>query len=216
MQHKLIDLSQIEVKFDDARRGFFSGYASMFGGVDAYGDTVMPGAYKNTIEMRKRPVQMRWNHYGDVIGKWIDIRENDKGLWVEGELTPGHSKAEDVYASLKHGAISGLSIGYRVNKSFPNETDGLDLHEIDLVEISIVETPADLAAQIGNVKSVIEEADSLKEIESILREAGFSRNDATLLVGRVKSIAYGEREQEVKKASEIAEAIKALTIKSLT
>lgn len=215
MQHKLINLNDINVKFDDARRGFFSGYASKFGGVDAYGDTVFPGAYKSTLENRDRPIQMRWNHYGDVIGKWIDIREDDEGLWVEGELTPGHSKAEDVYASMRHGAVSGLSIGYRINKAAPNANEGLDLHEIDLVEISIVETPADIAAQIANVKSVIEEATSLKEIESVLREAGFSRNDATLLVGRVKSIAYGEREQEVKRASEIAQAIAQIT-KSLT
>ena len=215
MQHKLINLNDINVKFDDARRGFFSGYASKFGGIDAYGDTVFPGAYKSTLENRQRPIQMRWNHYGDVIGKWIDIREDEDGLWVEGELTPGHSKAEDVYASMRHGAVSGLSIGYRINKAAPNANDGLDLHEIDLVEISIVETPADIAAQIANVKSVIEEATSLKEIESVLREAGFSRNDATLLVGRVKSIAYGEREQEVKRASEIAQAIAQLT-KSLT
>ena len=215
MQHKLINLNDINVKFDDARRGFFSGYASKFGGIDAYGDTVFPGAYKSTLENRQRPIQMRWNHYGDVIGKWIDIREDEDGLWVEGELTPGHSKAEDVYASMRHGAVSGLSIGYRINKAAPNANDGLDLHEIDLVEISIVETPADIAAQIANVKSVIEEATSLKEIESVLREAGFSRNDATLLVGRVKSIAYGEREQEVKRASEIAQAIAQIT-KSLT
>lgn len=215
MQHKLIDLSQIEVKFDDARRGFFSGYASMFGGVDAYGDTVMPGAYKSTIEMRKRPVQMRWNHYGDVIGKWIDIRENDKGLWVEGELTPGHSKAEDVYASLKHGAISGLSIGYRVNKSFPNETGGLDLHEIDLVEISIVETPADLAAQIGDVKSTIESLNTVRDIERFVRDSGFVKEDAVRLVSRIKSIVRGELEQEQAATSEIAQMIHQMS-KSLT
>lgn len=187
MQHKLIDLNQIEVKFDDARRGFFSGYASVFGGVDAYGDTVMPGAYKSTIEMRKRPVQMRWNHFGEVIGKWLDIRETDKGLWVEGELTPGHSKAEDVYASLKHGAISGLSIGYRPVKSFPNETGGLDLHEIDLVEISIVESPADLAAQIGDVKSEFEAIKSEKELEAFLREVGgFSHTIAKGIISKAK------------------------------
>lgn len=215
MQHKLINLNDIQVKFDDARRGFFSGYASKFGGVDSYGDTVFPGAYKSTLENRNRPIQMRWNHYGEVIGKWTEIREDDEGLWVEGELTPGHSKAEDVYASMRHGAVTGLSIGYRINKAAPNANEGLDLHEIDLVEISIVETPADIAAEIANVKSVIESSTSLKEIESILREAGFSRNDATLLVGRVKSIAYGEREQEVKRASEIAQAIAQLT-KSLT
>ena len=187
MQHKLIDLDQIDVKFDDARRGFFSGYASVFGGVDSYGDTVMPGAYKSTIEMRKRPVQMRWNHFGEIIGKWLDIRETDKGLWVEGELTPGHSKAEDVYASLKHGAISGLSIGYRPVKSFPNETGGLDLHEIDLVEISIVESPADLAAQIGDVKSEFEAIKSEKELEAFLREVGgFSHTIAKGIISKAK------------------------------
>ena len=187
MQHKLIDLDQIDVKFDDARRGFFSGYASVFGGVDSYGDTVIPGAYKSTIEMRKRPVQMRWNHFGEIIGKWLDIRETDKGLWVEGELTPGHSKAEDVYASLKHGAISGLSIGYRPVKSFPNETGGLDLHEIDLVEISIVESPADLAAQIGDVKSEFEAIKSEKELEAFLREVGgFSHTIAKGIISKAK------------------------------
>jgi len=187
MLHKLIDLNQIEVKFDDARRGFFSGYASVFNGVDSYGDTVMPGAYKSTIEMRKRPVQMRWNHFGEVIGKWLDIRETDKGLWVEGELTPGHSKAEDVYASLKHGAISGLSIGYRPVKSFPNETGGLDLHEIDLVEISVVESPADLAAQIGDVKSEFEAIKSEKELEAFLREVGgFSHTIAKGIISKAK------------------------------
>ena len=187
MQHKLIDLNQIEVKFDDARRGFFSGYASVFGGVDSYGDTVMPGAYKSTIEMRKRPVQMRWNHFGEVIGKWIDIRETDKGLWVEGELTPGHSKAEDVYASLKHGAVSGLSIGYRPIKAFPNDNGGRDLHEIDLVEISIVESPADLAAQIGDVKSEFEAIKSEKELEAFLREVGgFSHTIAKGIISKAK------------------------------
>lgn len=215
MQHKLIDLNQIEVKFDDARRGFFSGYASVFGGVDAYGDTVMPGAYKSTIEMRKRPVQMRWNHFGEVIGKWTDIRETEKGLWVEGELTPGHSKAEDVYASLKHGAISGMSIGYRPIKAFPNETGGVDLHEIDLVEISVVESPADLAAQIGDIKSAIDELKTVRDIERFVRESGFAKEDAVMLVSRMKSVVRGELEQERNQTNELAQAILAMS-KSLT
>ena len=215
MQHKLIDLGSIEVKFDDARRGFFSGYASKFGGVDSYGDTVMPGAYLSTLEMRKRPVQMRWNHYGEVIGKWLDIRETEHGLWVEGELTPGHSKAEDVYASLKHGAISGLSIGYRPIKAYPNENGGVDLHEIDLVEISVVESPADLAAQIGDVKSAIDDLKTVRDIERFVRESGYAKEDATMLVSRIKSIVRGELEQEMKHTNEIAQAIRDMS-KSLT
>lgn len=197
MERKLFSFDQAEVKFSNDRSGFFAGYASKFGGVDAYGDTVLPGAYKATLESRKRPVQMRWNHYGDVIGKWATIKEDEHGLYVEGELTPGHSKANDVYALLKHGAISGLSIGYRPVKSVENETGGRDLYEIDLVEISIVESPADLNAQIANVKSAIENAESLKEIETLLRDAGgFSRADACALVARIKSMQRSDSDAE--------------------
>ena len=196
MQHKLLQIDQIEVKFDSEKEGIFSGYASVFGGVDAYGDTIIKGAYQNTLENRKRPVQMRWNHFGDVIGKWLVIQEDEKGLYVEGSLTPNHSVAQDVYASLKHGAIGGLSIGYRVVKGVENQTGGMDLYEIDLIEISVVETPADLAAQIDEVKSGINAAQSLKEIEAILRDAGnFSRADATALVARIKSLTLGEQEK---------------------
>jgi HK97 family phage prohead protease len=194
IRRKLVDLTNIKVKLEADDRRTFSGYASVFNGVDSYGDTIMPGAYAETLENRSRPVQMRWNHLGPVIGKWTKIYEDEKGLYVEGELTPDHSVAEDVYASLKHGAITGLSIGYRPVKSMENETGGEDLYEIDLIEISVVESPADMNAQIASVKSKINDANSLKEIESLLRDVGgFSRSDATSLVSRVKAISNGER-----------------------
>lgn len=201
MERKTLSLESIEVKFDDEKRGVFSGYASKFGGVDSYGDTIVPGAYKKTLKKRERPVQLRWNHYGDVIGKWTRIEEDENGLYVEGELTPGHSKASDVYALLKHGAVTGLSIGYRPVQIRELGDGKRELKEIDLIEISVVESPADNAAHIGDVKSVIDSAESLKEIESILRESGgFSRNDATALVARIKSLAHGDRETETQTA----------------
>ena len=213
MHHKILNLEHAGVKFDEARKGFFSGYASVFGGIDSYGDTIIPGAYKDTIGSRARPIQMRWNHFGDVIGKWLDIREDDVGLYVEGELTPGHSKAQDVFASLKHGAITGMSIGYRPVKSVQNDSGGLDLHDIDLVEISIVESPADLAAQINDVKSAAQKAESLKEIESLLRDAGgFSRTDAKALLARIKSMCLRDADAE-KQSSDLLAAIRAATLK---
>lgn len=208
MQHKLLQIDQIDVKFTSDKEGIFSGYASVWGGVDAYGDTIIKGAYESTLQNRKRPVQMRWNHYGDVIGKWLTIQEDEKGLYVEGSLTPNHSLAQDVYASLKHGSIGGLSIGYRVVRGAENTTGGMDLYEIDLVEISVVESPADIAAQIDEVKSNIKTAESLKEVEAILRDAGnFSRSDATALVARIKAIALGEQEKQTSETETIKAAI---------
>jgi HK97 family phage prohead protease len=215
MLRKLNVVEAVEFKFYEGRQGLFSGYASVFGGVDSYGDTIVPGAYKATLENRERPVQLRFNHEPGVIGKWTRMEEDEKGLYVEGELTPGHSKAVDVYASLKHGAISGLSIGYRAVKYSANQTGGLNLEEISLVEISVVESPADLNAQIGSIKSTLEEMKTLKEIETLLRDAGgFSRADATALVSRVKALAHGDRESE-KSASELLQYIQSASFNLL-
>lgn len=215
MLHKLNAVETVDFKFYEGKQGLFSGYASVFGGVDSYGDTIIPGAYKSTIMDRERPIQLRFNHEQGVIGKWTRIEEDDKGLYVEGELTPGHSKAIDVYASLKHGAISGLSIGYRAVKYSPNENGGLNLEEISLIEISVVESPADLNAQIGNIKSVLEEMKTLKEIETLLRDAGgFSRADSTALVSRIKALTHGDRDSE-KSASELLQYIQSASSKIL-
>lgn len=197
MQHKLSPFDRLSVKFDDARPGFFSGYASVFGLVDSYGDTIAPGAYSKTLQNRERPIQLRWNHYGGVVGKWLTLREDEKGLYVEGELTPGHSVAQDAYALMKHGAVNGLSIGYRPIEAEQKDDGTRLLKQIDVVEISIVETPADAAALIGDVKSAIDGAESLKEIESLLRDAGgFSRSDACALVARIKSMQRSDSDAE--------------------
>lgn len=197
MEHKTLTIDKAQIKAsEDGHR--FEGYASVFGGLDAYGDSVLPGAYAETIKTRQRPIRMRWNHYGPVIGKWLEIKEDDTGLFVAGELTPQHSKAEDVYASLKHGAVDGMSIGYRV-KSYTQEGEIRYLKEIELIEISVVEEPADLGAQVGEVKflqEMVTAAESMKEMESILREAGgFSKADALAVVSRIKHLCLGEQGQ---------------------
>jgi len=215
MQTKSLSLDCVEIKYSDEIPGRFTGYASAFNGLDSYGDTVVPGAFKKTIKKRERPILMRWNHYGPVIGKWLNITEDEKGLMVEGELTLGHSVADDVYASMKHGAISGMSIGYIPTKTEDVTEDGKvirKLKEIELVEISIVEQPADLGAKIGDVKSLIDEALTLKEIERVLRDAGgFSRTDATALVSRIKSIARSECDAETSVTKTIADQIKQIS-----
>ena len=212
MEHKQIPLESVDLKFSEGRT--FSGYASKFHGVDSYGDMILPGAYADTLSARTRPIRMRWNHHGPVIGKWLELREDGDGLFVKGELTPGHSVAEDVYAGLKHGSLDGLSIGYRIPPGGSTRDGKIrKLKRIDLVEVSVVEEPADLAARIADVKSAIDEAASLKEIEALLRDAGgFTRADATGLVARIKSLAHGERDAEAKRLAELAAAFQQFTI----
>jgi len=204
MELKQLPFSDLELKFVGEDM-VFAGYASIFGGIDAYGDTIDPKAYDQTLVERQRPVRMRWNHFGPVIGKWLDIRVDGKGLYVNGQLTPGHSTAVDVYASMKHGAIDGMSIGY-IPRLVEEKGEGRRLlKQIDLIEISVVEEPADLGAKIESVKSILDECHSVKEIEAFLREVGgFSKTDSIALIARLKRMALGEHEAEMKAKQEIA------------
>ena len=212
METKQLPFDALELKFVGEAMTF-AGYASVFGGVDSYGDTIDPKAYDETLKARQRPVRMRWNHYGPVIGKYSRIETDSKGLYVEGQLTPGHSTAIDVYASMKHGAVDGMSIGYIPR--LVEEKGGIRLlKQIDLIEISIVEEPADLGAKIESVKSVINECHSFKEIESLLRDVGrFSKADAMALVSRVRALALGDQGAEMQPEEKLSQFLREQTIK---
>lgn len=213
MELKQLGLDAVDVKFNADRT--FTGYASVFNGVDSYGDTILPGAYADTIKNRARPIRMRWNHNGPVIGKWTDVAEDGKGLLVTGELTPGHSTAEDVYAGLKHGSLDGLSIGYRIPPGGAQKDGKIRLlKRIDLIEISVVEEPADLAARVADVKAAFEEAQSLKEIEARLRDGlGLSWDAATALVSRVKFLALRDGDAEAKRTAALADAFQQFKVR---
>lgn len=215
MQFKQISNESVGFKFDADKPGVFSGYASTFNGVDSYGDTISPGAYKKTLKKRARPVRMRWNHFGPVIGLWMEMEEDEKGLFVTGELTPGHSVSQNVLASMKHGAVDGLSIGYRPVKIEDHGDGKRTLKEIELIEISVVEEPADLGAKISEVKNlieIIEEIDQLKDFEALLREAaGFSRASAKALVSRIRALR-DEGSAEKSGTAKLAELIQGIKV----
>jgi hypothetical protein len=73
---------------------------------------------------------------------------------------------------------------------------GRDIKSVKLIEISVVEEPADLGAKITSIKSAIADATRLADIELILRDAGLSRSESTALVSRIKTIAHVDVEQK--------------------
>lgn len=195
--------SDCEFKFSDGNgKATFEGYASVFDGVDQMGDTVARGAYKSVIE-GKGPsgVFMRYEHLRhETVGKWLDMQEDSKGLLVAGELTPGHSTAENIRASFKHGTIGGMSIGWRPGNSvIERKANGRLLKQVDVFEISLTADPADLGAEVTSFKSALTEVSSMKDAEHFLRESGgFSRSMATMFVSHFKSIYQSDSEERLK------------------
>lgn len=209
MDIKTIPLSDCDLKFSDGAARGFTGYASVFGGVDSYGDTIHPGAFRAAIGEGSW-VKMYYNHGWRrdelPIGKMF-VQEDVRGLRVSrSELTANVRQADDVYNALLHGTVDGLSIAYQITAAgYVKKADrGKDIHAIKLLrEVSVVDDPADASALVDSVKSAIDDATSIKEIETVLRDAGrFSRADACALVARIKALAHGDRDAEPN-ASEI-------------
>lgn len=196
MERKTLLLSDCQIKMDDGGEGRFSGYASVFGGVDSYGDTIMKGSYEYSLKKNGKPKMFaQHDYYALPVGKWLVAKEDDHGLWVEGEFTPGMARAQETYAAVKHGTVDGLSIGYRLQEGDYEELeDGKRIiHRVSsLVEVSVVTFPADTAARVDltSVKSEqIEQIQSITEFERFLREVGaFDRKSAKHLISRFKQI----------------------------
>ncbi|MDR0677212.1 MAG: HK97 family phage prohead protease [Holosporaceae bacterium] len=148
--------------------GEISGYASVFGIVDGYGDVVVNGAFKNSIA-EKKP-KLLWQHdTNSPIGVIEEIYEDDYGLFIKGRLLLEISKAKEVYLLLKNKAIDGFSIGYRIRSNhFKN--DNQYLTDIELLEISIVTFPACGCAAVEDVKSETAFAEKIHEISKKIKD----------------------------------------------
>lgn len=183
-----------EFKFADAEataRGEFTGYASTFGNVDLGGDIVEAGAFKETLSKRgPGGVAMLWGHdpRQPPIGKWLDLREDERGLVARGQLILDVARARDVHALMREGALKGLSIGYRIPAGGA-EMDRRGVRRIkaaDVHEISVVTFPMNTRAQVSRVKAEdLSEEDLKNEIEAALtmRGAGLmSRSEARALM----------------------------------
>ena len=174
--------------------GTFTGYGSVFGNVDAYGDIVEAGAFAKSIE-KKKPALL-WQHDPtQPVGVWEEISEDKHGLLMRGRLLIGKvAKATEARELLKAGAISGLSIGYMPVKweydKDPRDSDEKAkrtvrrLKEIDLWEVSLVTFPANDAARVTGVKNLA----TIQDVEESLRDAGYSRSEAKSLISRIKDL----------------------------
>lgn len=191
LRRKHLDLASCAIKLEGPRAATFEGYASKFNGLDSYGDSIIPGAFAKTIAQRKNPIVMLYGHSAaKPIGKWLSVAEDEHGLKVRGELTPGNTDSENVRALMRHGAISGLSIGYYpVAEEMKGDTRLLK--EIELVEISVVSVPADDDARVdlATIKARADEVNTIADAEAFLRDAGgFSRNAAKLFLSQLKAV----------------------------
>ncbi len=113
-----------------------------------------PGAFSRSLRHKGAAgIRMLFQHDpANPIGHWTTLREDERGLFVEGVLTPGVQKAREVFELMRTGALDGLSIGFRTVRANPEARGVRRILEADLWEISVVTFPMLPGARIGEVK----------------------------------------------------------------
>ena len=176
--------------------GSFSGYASLFGEVDLGNDMMERGAFARSLRSRGAGgVRMLFQHDpAQPIGRWAELREDDRGLFVRGQLSVSSARAREVLGLMREGAMDGLSVGFRTVRARKGEGGVRRILEADLWEISVVTFPMLPGARIGEVKQAARLPTTRQFERWLTRDAGLTRAEARTVI--VKGFGELVRERD--------------------
>jgi HK97 family phage prohead protease len=210
-ERKTVCLVEAKARADGGGPGTIEGYASVFGGIDSYGDQIQPGAYAETLAEFLADGFVAWGHdWNNPIATPTVAREDERGLWIAAEF---HTDAEAQRARtiaterLERGKSMGLSIGYEalawewrkvdepVRDAWGDWTDRIRvLTRIKLYEVSLVTVPADEAARVTAAKGTERLADQVGRVLTDLEALTARFNDlAALRAGDGRTLSDARR-----------------------
>lgn len=198
MEHKSVVLTDCDIKFAQ-KEGSFSGYGSIFGNLDSKNDIIMPGAYDDVLKSGD-PVSVYVNHgwlRGELpVGSWSGLKQDTKGLFGDADLVMQMPSAVNAYWAMKSKLVNGLSIAFLPDPATTErKMDGSRvIHRVKVLkEISIVTDPANDQTRIVSVKfkEELDQCDSERDIERLLRDAGLGKWESKSVISRAKAIFEG-------------------------
>lgn len=195
---------------DGLEDGQFEALVSVFGNRDAYGDVVMPGAFKDTLAdwaASGDPIPVYWSHRMDDpemnIGTVLEAKETDEGLWVKAQLDLDDDarKSRQVYRLLKGRRVTQFSFSYDVDeggwaKHENEDREVYELRKVKLHEVGPTPIGANQETELIAVKHLAEHTTRLAadakagrvlsaKNENILREARDQLSAATTQIDDV-------------------------------
>lgn len=152
---KTFEIKQSEV---DLENRIVSGYAATWD-LDQVDDIIHPGAFKKSINERLPANKIKVLSQHDVlIGKPIEMYEDEKGLFVRAYISPTTQGNNDLQL-VKDGVLDRFSIGFSIpgGKYEIDEKGIRHIYEVKLMEFSLVTFPANEEAIVMGVKESFEE-----------------------------------------------------------
>lgn len=142
--------------------------------VDRVGDRVMPGAFVN-LGKDGKTTPLLWAHDRSSmpLAKSLWMKNNRQNKTVMGKFVFRNNPASiDAHDMVKEGFITKVSVGFNVLKDGWEQNDfgGYDITKAEILEVSLVNIPANRDAIIQGVKSMMDAGykfceSSLKEFE---------------------------------------------------
>lgn len=178
------------LKIDKDKQMVF-GYAST-PQLDSDGEIITIEAMKGALSEYMKFPTIREMHQAKAVGTTKKAHVDEKGLYIEAKVVD-----KGAWELVKEGVYKAFSIGGNVLNKVKNR-----IEELDLVEISLVDVPANKGALIGAWKG--------KDIEKNSNTVYALSNLMINLKDMISWFTYLKKDSEVKKLTKILEQIKAI------
>lgn len=190
----------------DMESRIVSGYAATWD-LDQVDDVIHRGAFSKSIQERMPANKIKVLSQHDVlIGKPVEMYEDEKGLFVSAYISPT-TRGNDDLQLVKDGVLDRFSIGFSIpgGKYEIDEKGIRHIYEVKLMEFSLVTFPANEAAIVTGVKAQFEEQVRKAEEQSESEDESSNDNSESedqSVQGDDKNIDNDKSDEDTEKAFE--------------
>lgn len=184
MQTKHITVG-LKAADDDKPEGRFTGYASVFGNKDSYGDVIVKGAFAESLASygeNGAGIPCYWSHQMSDpmmnIGHTVSAFEDEHGLKVDVQLDLDNPNGAYTHKLIQEGRVNQMSFAFDIEDfAFAQSEelgDYMELRKLKIHEVSVVQVGANQSTELLAVKERIAQLKNgplSKSNEGQLREA---------------------------------------------
>jgi len=167
------------------------------------------------LEATGKPLPMYFQHNDESmpVGEWTSFEFDDKGMSGSGRLFTNTNAGRDLYTIMKESPnmVGGVSVGAYADEYCMVDAEGnmldagnaadegfFQITKGGLREVSIVMQPNNLEANIRKLESCLEVDGTInpRNLESALRDAGVSKQNAAVAVSVFKGVLESRRDAD--------------------
>ena len=155
--NSLLEIKGIEPTVEDPSVLKIAGYAN-YATKDRGNEVIMPEAWKKGLDnYKKNPVILFQHDHNKPIGTCTNITIDDKGLFIEANISSAAEKLYGTQTLIRDGALKAFSVGFIPKRGKKDSaTDTLYITELELLENSVVSVPMQQDSLFSVVKSLKE------------------------------------------------------------